>query len=106
MNTSINNFDSIDKLIHEEGLRIMAIDFHPESDMMLIVLNTKAVLRQRISSYKSLSNAKKELLLNYELISNGIGVHWPLLDEDLSLKGFLKDELRQMVKNENGSAVA
>lgn len=97
MNTSINNFDAIETLIHEEGLRIEAIDFHPELDVMLILLNTKAVLRQRISTYKSLVNAKNDALTQYELIANGIGVHWPLLDEDLSLKGFLKDELRQMV---------
>ena len=88
MNTSTNNFDVIDKLIYEEGLRIVAIDFHPESDIMLILLNTKAVLHQRISSYKRLSNADKSALLKYELIANGVGVHWSLLDEDLSLKGF------------------
>ena len=106
MNTSTNNFDTIDKLIYEEGLRIVSIDFHLESDIMLILLNTKAILHQRISSYKTLIKAKKEALLNYELISNGTGIHWPLLDEDLSLKGFLKDELRQIVKIENGTAAA
>lgn len=63
MNTSTNNLDAIDKLIHEEGLRIVAVDFHPESDIMLILLNTKAVLHQRISSYKSLAKAEKKSLL-------------------------------------------
>jgi hypothetical protein len=41
MNTSVNNFDSIEKMIFDEGLRIEAVDFHPELDVMLIVLNTK-----------------------------------------------------------------
>ena len=98
MNTLVNNFDSIETLIYDEGLRIEAIDFHPELDIMLIILNTKAVLHQRISSYKNLRNANRELLMQYELIANGVGVHWAVLDEDLSLKGFLKDELKQMVK--------
>ncbi len=49
MNTSVNKHDAIEKLIYDEGLRIEAIDFHPGLDVMLIVLNTKAVLHQRIS---------------------------------------------------------
>jgi len=36
-------------------------------------------------------------LKNYELISNGTGIHWPDIDEDLSLKGFLQDEIRKVV---------
>ena len=106
MNTSINNFDTIEKLIYEEGLRIEAIDFHPELDVMLIILNTKAVLQQRLSSYKLLSGAGKESLQQYELIGDGAGVHWPLLDEDLSLKGFLRDELKNLVKSDNDKVAA
>ena len=64
---------------------------------MLVVLNTKAVLHQRISSNKLLLSSGKQALLQYELTRNGTGVHWPLLDEDLSLKGFLLDELRNVV---------
>jgi Protein of unknown function (DUF2442) len=99
MNTLVNKYDAIEKLIYDEDLRIEAIDFHPGLDVMLIVLNTKAVLHQRISSYKLLRSADKQALLKYELTSNGTGVHWPLLDEDLSLKGFLQDELRNVVTN-------
>ncbi len=97
MSTSVNKHDAIKKLIYDEGLRIEAIDFHPGLDVMLIVLNTKAVLHQRISPYKRLLNADKQALQQYELTSNGTGVHWPMLDEDLSLKGFLQDELRNVV---------
>ena len=64
---------------------------------MLIVLITKTVLHLRISSYKLFLSANKQALLQYELTGNGTGVHWPLLDEDLSLKGFLQDELRNVV---------
>jgi len=97
MNTLINNFDAIEKLIHEENLRIIAVDFHPDLDVMLIILNTKAVLHQRLSSYAALLKSDKNALTQYELIANGTGVSWPLLNEDLSLKGFLQDELRDVV---------
>jgi len=53
-----------------------------------------------------LKEAEKNQLLQYELISGGIGIHWPLLDEDLSLKGFLQDELRKVVKSNKGSLAA
>jgi hypothetical protein len=107
MSTSTNNqYDAIENLIFKEGLRIEALDFHPEQDLMLVVLNTKVVLTQHLSSYNSLKAADKSQLLQYELIGNGTGVHWPLLDEDLSLKGFLQNELRKVVKTDKGSVAA
>jgi Protein of unknown function (DUF2442) len=99
MNTLKNNYDSIEQLIYADGLRILAVDFHKELDLMLIVLNTKAILHQKISTYSSLKNATDQQLSKYELIGEGTGIHWDLLDEDLSLKGFLKDELKQTVNN-------
>ena len=92
-----DNYDSIERLIYEEGLRIETIDFHPALDLMLVVLNTKAVLQQNISAFKLLKSADISSLKQFELIGNGTGVHWPSLDEDLSLKGFLKDELKKVV---------
>lgn len=104
MNISANNFDSIEKIIFEDGVLIDAVDFHPELDVMLIILNTKAVLQQKLSSYKLLKTADKNSLLKYELIGEGTGIHWPLLDEHLSLKGFLRDELLNMVKKDTLAA--
>jgi Protein of unknown function (DUF2442) len=100
MNTSTNKFDAIEKMIFDEGIRIETIDIHPELDVMLILLNTKAVIKQKLSSYPALQKADKATLQNFEIIGGGTGVHWPSLDEDLSLKGFLTEELLQFVKNE------
>ncbi len=106
MGISANNFDAIEKLIHDEALRIEKVDIHPELDIMLIILNTKAVLHQRLSSHEGLKTQETRALLQYELIGGGTGIHWPLLDEDLSLKGFLRDELRNVVKNKNNNIAA
>ena len=73
---------------------------------MTIYLNTKAVLSQHISSYSLLRGADKSQLLQFELIGGGTGIHWPLLDEDLSLKGFLQDELRKVVKGKRDPIAA
>lgn len=104
MSTSINKYDAIEHLIYEENLRIETIDIHAELDIMLIILNTKAVLYQKISNYNLLKNASKEALLQYEINANGSGVYWPLIDEDLSLKGFLQDELKSLTKSSKAVA--
>ena len=70
MNTSVNNYDSVEKLLSEEGLRIKAIDLHPELDVMLVILNTKAILRQSISAYPRLVTKNKAALLQYEFNGN------------------------------------
>jgi|ERR1700722_18054127 hypothetical protein len=98
-----NEYDSIESIIFKEDLRIEALDFHPEQDLMLVILSTKVVLTQKLSSYKSLRVADKSQLLQYEIVGRGTGIHWPSLDEDLSLKGFLQNELRRVVKTDKGS---
>ena len=43
-----------------------------------------------ISWFPILSHASKEQLENWELLGEGEGIHWPDLDEDLSVNGLLK----------------
>ena len=99
-------FQFADSIIFLEGLRIQALDIHPELDLMTIYLNTKVVLSQHISSYSLLRGADKSKLLQFELMGGETGIHWPLLDEDLSLKGFLQDELRKVVKGKRDPIAA
>jgi hypothetical protein len=94
MNISTNqswNFDPIDKMIFEEGIKIVSVFFHKELDIMLILLNNKKLLERKISQTSSLAQASENELNQYELSRTGI--HWPNLDEDLSLRSFLKEEM-------------
>ncbi len=100
MSISQNKFDALEQLIFEEGLSIKAVDIHRDLDLMLIILNTKAIFHQKISAYAKLVNASEKELKQYELIAGGKGIHWPLLDEDLSLKGFLQEEIRNVVRKD------
>ena len=97
MDTLINNFDAIEQLIYEEGVRIKEIDVHVDMDILLIILNTGSVLQEKISKYPRLRDASESALKEYQLIGKGVGIHWPALDEDLSLKGFLRDTLKNQV---------
>lgn len=101
MNTSKVNkerFDPIDKMIFEEGLRIQKLFFDKELDLMLIVLNNKKVLKESISKFKLLQQASESQLEKYEI--SRTGVHWSELDEDLSLRGFLKTAMLSSVRPE------
>lgn len=93
MNTFINKFDPLEQLIIEKGLRIAGLHFYPVLDLMLIVLNNKKILKREISSSPRLKKATPEQFARYELLGDGVAVYWPDADEDLSLKGFLQDEL-------------
>ena len=106
MSTLINKYDALESLIFESGLRIAVIEFKPEQDLFLVTLNTKVVLPQRISLYKRFQNASLEQLQSYELIGAGTGIHWPLLDEDLSLKGFLSLFLKDFLHGNTYNAMA
>ena len=97
MDTSINSHDTLEQLIYTEGIRIQALDIHTDIGIMLIVLNTGSVLKEKLSKYPALVNASDIALNNYELTGNGTGIHWPELDEDLSLKGFLRDAVKDQV---------
>jgi hypothetical protein len=88
--------DALDKLIYEDGLRIQQIYFTPDLDLMLVVLNNRKVMKRSISDFKRLASATEQQLNDFD--NDGIGVHWPAVDEDLSLRGFLEYELAHVDK--------
>jgi hypothetical protein len=106
MPTSQNNFDAIEKLIFDEGLRIEKLSFETINDSMIIFLNNSHSIKTNISLYRSLRNATLQSLNNYRIIANGTGIHWPELDEDLSLKGFLNEYLANELRSEKQLVIA
>lgn len=90
------NFDPIDKMIFEDGLKIVTVFFHKDLDVMLILLSNKKILERKISVAKRLAQASEQQLMRYQLSRTGI--HWPELDEDLSLRGFLKEEMEKAIQ--------
>lgn len=99
MSTSINKrweLDEIDKMIFEDGLGIKAAHFHKDMDLMMILLTNKKILIRDISEFELLNKASEEQLEKYEISRTGI--HWSKLDEDLSLRSFLKYEMLKVLK--------
>ncbi len=90
MNTSHNKYDAIENIIFKEGLRITSLKLSPDSDKLLIHLNTNLTFVTPVKNYKALKNASVKHLRNYRLVGSGVGIHWPDLDEDLSFKRIFK----------------
>jgi len=70
---------------------------------LLIVLNSGSVLKVKLSGDPKIKKAKPAQRYEWRSTSCGIGVQWESLDEDLSLKGFLKSSaLNQMLRSLKG----
>ena len=82
--------DLLDKLIFEQGLRIKKLFFDVELDLMLVLLTNGRVLNLKLSGFARLRKATADQLANYELEDEGTAVSWTSLDEDLSVRGFIK----------------
>ena len=67
--------------------RITKLDF---SDRIYVYLSSGDMLTLPYTYTKRIAKATPNLLEDYRLIADGIGVHFPQIDEDISLKGILR----------------
>ncbi len=75
----------------------LAVETHPfaqdvqftDDDLIVSLVDGRKVAVPLIW-FPRLSNATKEQLENYEILGDGEGIHWPDIDEDLSVEGLLR----------------
>lgn len=60
-----------------------------DEDSMHVDLSDGRTITIPLAWYPKLLSASKEQLENFEISPAGYGLHWPDLDEDLSVYGFL-----------------
>jgi len=89
--------DPVDVLIYDKGLRITTVLPIKELDLLIIVLNSSRVLKSKLSCFKLLENASQEQLNKWTLKNKGIAIRWEELDEDLSLRGFITNNVMKNV---------
>ncbi|MBN1514995.1 DUF2442 domain-containing protein [Candidatus Sumerlaeota bacterium] len=63
------------------------VDF--SEDALVVQLIDGRVLYVPLAWFPRLLHATPEQRENYELLGEGVGIHWPELDEDISVKGLL-----------------
>lgn len=64
------------------------VSFGP--DEMTVSLADGRKLSVPLAWFPRLAKASPAELSNYELLGDGDGIHWPDLDEDLSVEGLLR----------------
>lgn len=74
----------------------LAVETHPiaqdveftEDDLVVVLVDGRKVSVPLVW-FPLLAKATKDQLENYELLGDGEGIHWPELDEDISVAGLL-----------------
>lgn len=77
-------------------MNTLAIELHPQahtikctdSDLIVELLDGRTISAPLVWLPR-LSQATKKQLANWELLGEGDGVHWPEIDENLSVVGLL-----------------
>lgn len=74
----------------------LAVEHHPlaqsvsfDSDSMIVDLVDGRTISVPLTWFPTLSNATELQLKDFEILGDGEGIHWPQLDEDLSINGLL-----------------
>ncbi len=71
-------------------LQIRAIKAWAENGYICMQLDDQREIRFPVSKSRRLKDASPQQLNNIELICGGTGLHWPDLDEDLSVIGIIE----------------
>jgi hypothetical protein len=77
MSTSENSFDPV------------GIELRVDDTMLHVRLADGRELSVPLAWYPRLANATQEQRNHFRWIGGGVGIHWPDLDEDLSVLGML-----------------
>jgi hypothetical protein len=73
--------------IIDSGQRIRDVRF--SADQLIVDLADGRTIAVPIAWYPRLMRATPEQRANWRLIGSGEGVHWPDVDEDISVRGML-----------------
>ena len=68
-----------------------AVTFH--DGFMWVELRDGRVVQARYDVFPRLRGATSKQRNNWELIGDGVGIHWPDVDEDLSTEGLIRDAI-------------
>jgi len=74
----------------------LAVELHPQAlnikcteASLIVELIDGRTISAPLIWFPRLAKAKKEQLDNWVLLGDGEGIHWPDIDEDLSINGLL-----------------
>ena len=68
----------------------LAVNVDFSENEIIVSLADGRKISAPLAWFPRLANATAEQLSNWKLLGDGQGIHWPELDEDLSISGLLK----------------
>lgn len=74
---------------HVSAPAARAVHVNFTEDALVVRLRDGRVLSVPLAWFPRLRDAPTEHRSNWQLIGDGIGLHWPELDEDISVAGLL-----------------
>ncbi len=75
-----------------ERAEALAVDVSCTDDTLTVVLSDGRVISAPLAWFPRLLNATAKQRREWELIGGGIGVHWEVIDEDISVASLLQPE--------------
>lgn len=86
--------DPLDRLILEKELRVRHVVLDRSLDLMVLILSNGIIIKSKISDFPRLKKASAKQLNHWRFTGGGVGIEWPEVNEDLSLKGFIKGAVK------------
>ena len=83
-----------------------AVEVDVSEDELMVVLADGRRLSVPLAWFPRLLNATAKQRSNFELLGGGIGIHWPEIDEDLSVDGLLRGRTGSWSESAGGLTVA
>jgi hypothetical protein len=81
----------------EKAYNVTKIKF--ESDYLILTIDNQIIKLKLADISDKLAKATEKERKDYKISPSGYGIHWRLLDEDLSINGLLKlDEAKHALK--------
>ena len=84
----------------QEVITVKSTDVKIENGILYFTFNKKPFTVQLKGLTSVLAKATTKQLADYTISPSGYGIHWNLLDEDISFAGILKNEEKPLVVNE------
>lgn len=85
------------KHLRKSGMSILAVKSEPfisginfEEDYLVVSLLDGREIHAPLEWFPNLKNATSKARKNFRFIGHGVGIHWPEIDEDISVEGLLK----------------
>jgi hypothetical protein len=78
------------RISQSKTTEIMAVDVRFEERMMHVRILDGRIISVPLEWFPRLRDARAEQRENWRLIGKGVGIHWPDLDEDISVKALMK----------------